>query len=111
MSVGKLFCSACREQLSVKSQVLKLHIKSAKHQKGKERLKSNEKPQMDISRALQAYSLNYHPVVESLPESVRIYRVKVVTAFLKAWVPLSKINTFRDILDEHAYTHCVIRPS
>lgn len=35
MRTGKLFCSACREQLSVKSQVLKLHLKSAKHQKGK----------------------------------------------------------------------------
>ena len=104
VSTGKLFCSACKEQLSVKSQVLKLHMKSAKHQKGKERLKTNEKQEMDISKALQEYSSKHHPVGEKLPESTRIYRVKVVTAFLKAGVPLSKVDSFRDIFEEHAFS-------
>jgi hypothetical protein len=106
VTTGTLFCSACREQLSVKSQVIKLHIKSVKHQKGKERLKTNEKQQMDISKALQAYSSKHHPVGENLPESTRIYRVKVVTAFLKAGVPLSKVDSFRDIFEEHAFSLC-----
>ena len=106
VSTGKLFCSACKEQLSVKSQVLKLHMKSAKHQKGKERLKTNEKQEMDISKALQEYSSKHHPVGEKLPESTRIYRVKVVTAFLKAGVPLSKVDSFRDIFEEHAFSLC-----
>ena len=30
VSNGKLFCCGCREQLSIKSQVLKLHIRSAR---------------------------------------------------------------------------------
>lgn len=107
VTTGTLFCSACREQISVKSQVIKLHIKSVKHQKGKERLKTNEKQQMDISKALQAYSLKQHPVGENLPESTRIYRVKVVTAFLKNGVPLSKVDGLRDIM----HSLCVIRPS
>ena len=29
--------------------------------------------------------------------------MKVVTAMLKAGVPLSKIDLFRDLLEEHAY--------
>ena len=37
-----------------------------------------------------------HPVGEGLPDSIRVYRVKVVTAMLKAGVPLSKIDIFRD---------------
>ena len=31
VSVGKLFCSACREELSTKKSIIDLHIKSAKH--------------------------------------------------------------------------------
>lgn len=106
VTTGTLFCSACREQLSVKSQVIKLHLKSAKHQKGKERLKTNEKQQVDISKALQAYSSKHHPVGENLPEITRIYRVKVVSAFLKAGVPLSKVDSFRDIFEEHSFSLC-----
>ena len=38
-----------------------------------------------------------------LPDSTRVYRVKVVTAMLKAGVPLSKVDLFRDLLEEHGY--------
>ena len=33
-------------------------------------------------------------------------RVKVVTTFLRAGVPLTKIDQFRDLLEEHAYSLC-----
>ena len=36
-------------------------------------------------------------------KEVRIYRIKVVTSFLKAGVPLSKIDCFRDLLEENAF--------
>jgi len=32
-----------------------------------------------------------------------VYRIKVVTAMLKAGVPLSKIDILRDVLEEHAF--------
>ncbi len=38
VSTGKLFCSACREQLSVKSQVLKLHYKICQASEGERTL-------------------------------------------------------------------------
>ena len=35
-SNNKLFCKACREELSEKSSIIKRHIKSGKHKSGKE---------------------------------------------------------------------------
>ena len=46
---------------------------------------------------------NEHPRGETLSKDQRVYRINVVTAFLKAGVPLAKIDHFRDILEEHAY--------
>jgi hypothetical protein len=63
---------------------------------------------VDISKALQAYSLKHHPVGENLPESTRIYRVKVVTALLKEGVPLLKVDK---ISSRSMHSLCVIRPS
>ena len=40
---------------------------------------------------------------ETLPEQQQVYHVKVVTTFLKAGVPLSKIELIRDLLKENAY--------
>ena len=40
---------------------------------------------------------------ETLPQEQQVYRIKVVTSFLKAGVPLNKIDSFRDILEENAY--------
>ena len=40
---------------------------------------------------------------ETLPEEQQVYRIKVVPAFLKAGVPLSKIGAFQELLEENAY--------
>ena len=42
VSAGKLFCKACREELSLKSSSLSNHLKSQKHQDGKRRLQRKE---------------------------------------------------------------------
>lgn len=44
-----------------------------------------------------------HQRGETLPQEQQVYRVKVVTSFLKAGVLLNKIDSFRDILEENAY--------
>ena len=33
----------------------------------------------------------------------QVYRVKVVSAFLKTGVPLNKIEGFRDLLEQHPF--------
>ena len=38
-----------------------------------------------------------------MPVSQKLYRVKVVKAFLKAGIPLSKTEPLREILEEYAY--------
>ena len=100
---GKLFCNACRETLSVKKSVLIHHVKSVKHATGKERLASKQARERNITDMLRKYDKDEHPIGETLSEEVRVYRIKVVTSFLKAGVLLSKIDCFRDLLEENAF--------
>ena len=77
-SCGRLFCSSCREVVSLKKSVIEHHIVSQKHNRGKERQKRAK-----MHDALKAYDKSIHPVGENLPEAVRVRRVKVVQALLK----------------------------
>lgn len=103
VSNKKLFCDACREELAMKKSVIDLHIKSAKHARGKERLSSRKKRDESIIQALRKYDEKYHPEGECLPSATRLYRIKVVSTMLKAGVPLSKADAFRELLEEDAY--------
>ena len=79
--------------------IIELHVKSEKHKRGIIKLASKEKREQDIVKALGAYDKEAHPVGESLPVDQCVFRVKVVSTFLKAGVPLNKIDVFRDILE------------
>ena len=103
VSSGKLFCTACREEVALKKSIIDLHCRSEKHTRGKIKLATKEKREQDIVKALGAYDKEIHPVGESLPTDQRVFRVKVVSTFLKAGVPLNKIDTFRDLLEEGGY--------
>lgn len=100
----KLFYSGCREKLSVKKSVLELHLKSQKHQRGKERIHLKNKREVDLSKALKEYDAKHHPTGEMLPETTHLYRIKMLTSFSITKVPLSKIDGFRDLLEEHVYS-------
>ena len=102
VSAGKLFCQACREEVSTKLSVLKGHVKTKKHADSVKRREAKEIRERDIAKSLKAHDKS-HPRGETLPTDQRVYRVKVVTSFLRAGVPLSKLGCFRDILEEHAY--------
>ena len=97
VSSGRLFCSACREEVSLKS-VVKLHLSSAKHKLAKEKLAHKEARERDIAQALKSYDHSFHPKGETLSDRCRLYRVKVVTCFLKAGVPLQSLIAFRAFL-------------
>ena len=103
VSGGKLFCKACREELSLKKSTIEKHVSSTKHSAGKERIVNGKKQEMDIAEALKKYDAVVHPSGETLPESIRVYRVKVLRAFLKSGVPISKIEDFRDLFEENGY--------
>ncbi len=72
VSNKKLFCSGCREQLSLKKSSIELHLKSLKHVKGKERLASKQRRQLDIAESLKRYDDEVHPSGEMLPVSTRV---------------------------------------
>ena len=102
ISNGHLFCSACREQLSLKRSILKNHVCSMKHRNSKERLSRKEAREGDIASSLRKYNEQVHQHGETLPEQQQVYRVRVVSTFLKAGVPLNKIAKFRDLFEENA---------
>ena len=52
---------------------------------------------------MKKYNELAHPKGETLTEEQRVYRVRVVTAFLKAGVPLNKLDNFRDLLEDGGY--------
>ena len=103
MSNGKLFCLACREELSLKSSSQANHLKSQKHKEGKERLKRKEHREQDIANKLKDYNKDTHVVGENIAENTQVFHVKVVSAFLRARVPLNKLEVFREIFEETGY--------
>ena len=50
---------------------------------------------------LTQYDSRVHPVRETFPTSIFVYRVRTVTTFLKSGVALNKIDSFRDLLEEN----------
>ena len=57
-----------------------MHIKSAKHTRGK--LKLLQQKKTEVTETLKPYDSVNHAVGESLPDSTRVFRVKVVQTFL-----------------------------
>ena len=78
-------------------------IKSSKHIKGKDKPASKKMREKDISEMLTQYDSCVHPVAETLPTSIHVYRVRTVTAFLKNGVALNKIDSFCDLLEENGF--------
>lgn len=103
VSNKRLFCLACREELSLKSSVISNHIKSAKHISGKKKLETKRKADLEIVESLRSRDELENPKGKSLPDDQRVYRVKVVRTFLSAGVALNKIPEFRDLLEEHVF--------
>ena len=101
VSNAKLFCRACREELCLKANVLKNHLKSKKHEASKHKLDGKEARERDIAVALQKHNEATHVQGETLPMDQQVYRVSVLTAFMKAGIPLNKLSCFRPLLESN----------
>ena len=62
-----------------------------------------EARERDIADSLIQHNSETNLRGESLTTNQQVYHVKVVTAFLRAGVPLRKIEAFREILEENAF--------
>ena len=97
---GKLFCSGCREIISSKKSVLKIHILSKKHQNGKEKLK---KWKLKDQTIIEAFRREGSSKDNTLPVEECVYRLEVVSKFLKAGIPIGKIDMLRSLLEKNGY--------
>ena len=98
---GKLFCSECREIISSKKSVLKIHISSKKHQNGKEKLKKSKLKDQTI---IEAFRREGSSKDSTLPEEECAYRLEVFSEFLKAGIPIGKIDMLRSaLLEKNSY--------
>ena len=62
---------------------------------------NKESRERDIADAIKDYNKTHHLCGETLPQTVEVYRIKVISTFLRAGVPLSKIACFRELLEEN----------
>ena len=73
-----------------------------KHVNSKAKLKVKISREQNLAVYLKKYDESVHPKRETLPTEQRVYRIKVLKTFMRAGVPLSKLEYFRDILEENA---------
>ena len=97
---GKLFCSACKERVSTKKSILKNHIISKKENTGKEKLSKSKLRERSITEVFQA-SKNKQIQDSTLQMNERTFRVEVLVDFLKASVPVYKVDKLRPLLEKH----------
>ena len=102
-SNNKLFCEACREELSEKASIIKRHVDSKKHKSGVEKIAKKKKRDLTVLDAMKNYDKEVHPKGEMLSDNQRVFRVRVLKTFLKAGVPLQKMDDFRELLEEGGY--------
>ena len=78
-------------------------VNNQKHVSGKERLRQKVKLERDLKEVLYTYDDRNDPKGGTLSMESRVFRVKIVTAFLKGGVAINKINCFQSILQESSY--------
>lgn len=105
VSAGKLFCKACKETICLKRSVVLNHIKSTKHVSGKQTLTMKQARERDLALALERHDAETHRKGETLPEEQKVYRARVVLAFMEAGIPLSKLDcpALRELLEESRF--------
>ena len=81
MSGRKLFCSCCREEVSLKLSSIKNYINSLEHKVSKDKEAKKNMRHRTIAQHLEVYESKAHPRDEILPDSQKFYRIKMVTAF------------------------------
>ena len=92
VSAGKLFCRACKETLCLKHSFILNHTKSSKHVAGKQALSTKQARERDLAAALEKHHAETNRKGETLPEEQKVYRARVVMAFMEAGIPLSKLD-------------------
>lgn len=86
----------------MRKNIITNHIACKKHKTSKEKVRTSKAKDQTIIDSLKIYDAEHHPVGETLPMSQRVYRLKVLKTFLRAAIPLTKLDPFRYLLEENA---------
>ena len=68
-SGGKLFCSACREELSLKLSIVKKHVESAKHSRHKHQQVEKRSKESDLPRLFESMNSKFTLLVKLFQNS------------------------------------------
>ena len=104
VSAGKLYCTACDLTISIKHSIVKAHVNSQRHVQGKESKKRAKLHPQAITISWKKFSsestsdLAGSGLSQAVSEDV-VRRANVVEAFLKAGIPLSKVDCLRPLLE------------
>ena len=94
VSLGKLFCSACRETLVVKKSTVLNHVTSSKHLMSKEKLKSKKARQESITMSLKKYDSSGRHESDTICDAHRVCRIKSFNVFYEGWSAHFKIERY-----------------
>ena len=95
---GKLFCDACRHELSLIKIVITNHVQSEKHCSSKadvcEQVKKSKQLLLDGGNYLRANNASG----TTLPPEVVAYRLNCLETLMKAGIPVAKLDILRPLL-------------
>ncbi len=82
---------------------MKKSVESTKHKAAVEKVIAREKSDSSIVDVLQAYEDRNRPKGETLSDSTKVFRVKVVSTLLRAGIALNKVDDLQELLEEGGY--------
>eukprot|EP00117_Sycon_ciliatum_P001327 scpid51838/ scgid7033/ len=102
-------------EVSLKRSIVKDHVSSTRHTKGKQDMQKQGARQQLVAEQFRQYQESHAQdralagtgLAGAVPMEQSLHRINVVTSFLKAAVPLTKIDSLRTILEHgpHHLTH------
>ena len=102
---GKLVCTACHSEVSLKKSIVAAHVKTDRHKLGKERIQKEQNRQGLVREAFRNYQdrrnkgLSETGLTTAVPLDVSVRRIEVVRSFLQAGIPLAKLDYMRPLLE------------
>ena len=96
----KILCDAYKEIVSSKESVLKSYCTSQKHAGSKEKVEKSNLKEQTIAEALSRDKI---PKDSTLPLAEQAYRQEEVKEFLKAGIPISKIDKLLSVLEKSSH--------
>ena len=95
-SAWKLFFLLYPEELLFKLSIVKNHVQLSKYTHDQKQLAEKRSRECNtcILQVFKPYEQEVHPCGDTLSDDNKVRRMKVVTTFKKAGVPLAKIDHF-----------------